>query len=67
MGIIDYINKIKSLYKKKEDDLPKNSIVSYPDEYKKVLAFNRKFEELMRQDIFIARSNYKDLKIWIIR
>ena len=61
MGIIDYINKIKSLYKKKEDDLPKNSIVSYPDEYKKVLAFNRKFEELMRQDIFIARSNYKDL------
>lgn len=33
----------------------------YPDEYVRVLSFNKRFAELLSQDRFIARSDYKGL------
>ena len=33
----------------------------YPDEYCRVLSFNSRLDELLQQDRFIARSDYKDI------
>lgn len=64
MGIIDTI---KSLFLSKDsrdtsfETTISNEGVDVPSEYAKSIAFNKSFDALLKQDVFIARNDYKHL------
>lgn len=62
MGILDFIFKLKSSKKEQNRFIQsEQATVSYPEEYTRVLSFNLRFDDLLQEDRFIARSDYKAL------
>ena len=57
MGLLSRIFGFKQRDNVRDDKLPAN----YPEEYQRILKFNRILDSLLKEDRFIARSDYKQL------
>lgn len=61
MGIVNFLRNIGQ-NQKSGSTVPKNpNSENCPVEYVRTMSFNETFKDLLSQDKFIARSNYKDL------
>lgn len=61
MGIVNFLRNIGQ-NQKSSSTVPKNpNSENCPVEYVRTMSFNKAFKDLLSQDQFIARSNYKDL------
>ncbi len=61
MGIVDFFKNI-ARHKESCSAIPENpDSGNYPVEYAKTISFNKAFKDLLSQDRFIARSDYKGL------
>ena len=61
MGIANFLRNIGQ-NQESGSTVPKNpNSENYPVEYVRAMSFNKAFKDLLSQDRFIARSNYKDL------
>ena len=61
MGIANFIKNIGQYKTTASTATPNIDSAEYPAEYTRTIAFNKAFKDLLSQDQFIARSNYKDL------
>ena len=61
MGIVNFVKNIGRSKTPASTTTPNIDSANYPTEYIRTLSFNKAFKDLLSQDQFIARSNYKDL------
>ena len=61
MGIVTFLRNIGQLQKSNNPAPINSNPGNYPVEYVRTMSFNKAFKDLLSQDQFIARSDYKDL------
>lgn len=61
MGIVNFLRNIGQLQDSHSPDSTNLNPENYPLEYIRTMSFNKAFKELLSQDRFIARSDYKGL------
>ena len=61
MGIVNFLRNIGQLQDSHSPAPINSNPENYPVEYVRTMSFNEAFKDLLSQDQFIARSNYKDL------
>lgn len=61
MGIANFIKNIGRYKTTVSTAMPNIDSADYPAEYARTIAFNKAFKDLLSQDKFIARSDYKHL------
>lgn len=61
MGIADFFKRFGASHKSRSASVAETGTEDKPVQYAETLSFNKTFEELLTQDKFIARSDYKGL------